>query len=94
MKKLEIPEDVIKKQFRKMLNWKYPESRKTPKNDVDRIYVRREMGGSGLISYIGMEENKLGWHVKNSAKLPIEGVEAAKTLEYGDTINKNEFIKT
>lgn len=56
--------------------------------------MRREMGGSGLISYIGMEENKLGWHVKNSAKLPIEGVEAAETLEYGDTINKNEFIKT
>lgn len=52
------------------------------------------MGGSCLISYIGMKENKLGWHVKNSAKLPIEGVEAAKTLEYGDTINKNEFIKT
>ena len=34
-----------------------------PKSDIDRVYLRREMGGRGLISCEGcirMEENKLG----------------------------------
>ena len=33
-----------------------------PKSDIDRVYLRREMGGRGLISCEGcirMEENKL-----------------------------------
>ena len=40
-----------------------------PKNDVDRVYRNRELGGRGLISCDGcirMEENNLGWYVRNS----------------------------
>ena len=62
--KLEITEDMAKKQCRKTLNWKAPGSWRAPKSDVDRIYVSIEMGGWGLISYIAMEENKLGWYGK------------------------------
>ena len=39
-----------------------------PKSDTDRVYLSREMGGRGLISCEGcirMEENNLGWYVRN-----------------------------
>ena len=31
------------------------------------------------------------WYVKNSVEPLIEGVKAAETIEYNDTVNKNEF---
>ena len=39
-----------------------------PNRDIDRVYLRGEMGGKGLISCVGcrrMEENSLGWYVRN-----------------------------
>ena len=39
-----------------------------------------------------MEENNLGWYVKNSFQPLTEDVRAAKTFEYV-TVNKNEFRK-
>ena len=65
-----------------------------PKSDIDRVYLSREMGGRGLISCEGcvrMEENNLGWHVRNSFEPLIEGVKAAETVEYDNTVNKREF---
>ena len=65
-----------------------------PKSDIDRVYLRSEMGGRGLISCEGcirMEENNLGWYVSNSVEPLIEGVKAAETIEYNDTVNKKEF---
>ena len=65
-----------------------------PKSDIDRVYLSREMGGRGLISCEGcirMEENNLGWYVRNSVEPLIEGVKAAETIEYSDTVNKKEF---
>ena len=38
-----------------------------------------------------MEENNLGWYVKNSIVPLIEGVKAAETIEYKDIVNKKEF---
>ena len=38
-----------------------------------------------------MEENNLGWYVRNSVESLTEGVKAAKTIEYKDTVNKKEF---
>ena len=64
------------------------------KSDVDRVYLSREVGGRGLIScegFIRMEENNLGWYVRNSIEPLIEGVKAAETIEYNDTVNKKEF---
>ena len=65
-----------------------------PKSDVDRVYLSREMGGRRLISCEGcvrMEENNLGWHVRNSFKPLIEGVKARETVEYDNTVNKRVF---
>ena len=65
-----------------------------PKSDTDRVYLSSEMGGRGLISYEGcirMEENNLGWYVRNSVETLFEGVKAAETIEYNDTVNKKGF---
>ena len=64
------------------------------KSDVDRVYLSREMGGRGLISCEGcirMEEDNLGWCVRNLVEPLIEGVKAVETIEYNDTVNKKEF---
>ena len=65
-----------------------------PKSDVDRVYLSREMGGRRLISCercIRMEKNNLRWSVRNSVDPLIEGVKAAETIGYNDTVNKREF---
>ena len=65
-----------------------------PKSDVDKVYVSREIGGRRSISSEGcirMEENNLGWYVRNSVESLTEGVKAAETIEYKDTVNKKEF---
>ena len=63
-------------------------------SDVDKVYLSRKIGGRALIScegYIKMEENNLGWYVRNSVEPLIEGVKAAETIEYNDTVNNKEF---
>ena len=40
---------------------------------------------------IRMEENNLGWYVRNSVEAVTEGVRAAEKIEYNDTMNKKEF---
>ena len=60
----------------------------------DRVYLSREMGGRRLISCEGcirMEENNLGWYVRNSVEPLIKDVKAAETIECNDTENKKEF---
>ena len=59
-----------------------------PKSDIDRVYLSWKMRGRGLISSEGcirMEENNLGWCVRNSIEPLIEGVKAAERIEYNDT---------
>ena len=68
-----------------------------PKSDVRRVYLSRDMGGRGLISCEGcirMEQNNLGWYVKNSIEPLIEGAKAGETIEYNDTVNKKGFKQT
>ena len=38
-----------------------------------------------------MEENNLGWYIRNSVEPLIEGVKAAETIEDNDTVSKKEF---
>ena len=38
-----------------------------------------------------MDENKLGWYVKNLDETLIQGVKAAETIEYNDKVNGGEF---
>ena len=62
-----------------------------PKNDVDMVYLSRELGGRGLINFEGcirMEKNNLGRYVRNSVDPLIEGVKAVETIEYNDTVKK------
>ena len=61
-----------------------------PKSDVDRVYLSREMGGRVLISCercIRMEENNLGWYVRNSVEPLIEGMKILEAIESNDTLN-------
>ena len=56
--------------------------------------LSKEMGGRELINSEGcmrIEENNLGWYVMNSVEPLIEGLKAAETIEYDDTVNKKEF---
>ena len=94
-----------------MLQWKESElkdvdgkSRKTmtmygalhPKNDVDRLYIKRKMGGRGLMSVercVREEENSLCFYVANSAENLIKGVAAAETINTEDTVTSGEFKK-
>ena len=58
-----------------------------PKSVIDMVYLSREIGERGLISYEGcirMKENNLGWYVRNSVEPLIEGVKATETIEKND----------
>ena len=65
-----------------------------PKSDVDRLYVSRVIGGRGLISCEGCvrsEENSLGWYVKNSLEVLLQGVRATSVIRSEETVSKDEF---
>ena len=50
-----------------------------PKSDVDRLCVSRVNGGRGLISCercVRSKENSLGWYLKNSLEVLLQGVRA------------------
>ena len=38
-----------------------------------------------------MEENNLGWYVRNSVEILIQGMKAAETIKYNATVDKKEF---
>ena len=66
------------------------------KSDVDRLYVKREEGGRGLITVercIREEENSLGFYVANSEENLIRGVSATETINTRETITSVEFKK-
>ena len=64
--------------------------------DVDRLYVKRKVGGRGLISVercIREEENSLRFYVANSEENLIRGVSTAETINARETITSVEFKK-
>ena len=66
------------------------------KSDVDRLYVKRKEGGSGLISVercIREEENSLGFYVANWEENLIRGVLTAEKINTRETITSVEFKK-
>ena len=65
-----------------------------PKSDVDRMYVSREDGGRGLISCeecVTDEENSLGWYVRNSLDVLLQGVKVTGVIQSEETVSKDEF---
>ena len=62
-----------------------------PESDVDRLYVLRVNGGRGLIVCEGCvrsEENSLGWYVKNSLEVLLQGVRATSVIRSEETVSK------
>ena len=75
-----------------IINWKIDElkkmdktTRKTltmygvlhPKSDIDQLYLKRKLGGRGLIRiemYIRLEENNLGLCVRGSNEMLVKGI--------------------
>ena len=67
-----------------------------PKREVDRLYVKRKEGSTGLVSVeqcIREEENSLGFYFANSEENLIRGVSAAETINTRETISTVEFKK-
>ena len=67
-----------------------------PKSDVDRVYIKREEGGRGLMSVerrVREEENRLGFYVANSEEDLIGGITAAETINTKDTVKNAKFKK-
>ena len=65
-----------------------------PKSDVDRLYVSRVNGGRGPISCEGCvrsEENSLGWYVKNSLEVLLQGLRATCVIRSEQTVSKDKF---
>ena len=65
-----------------------------PKSDVDRLYVSRVNGGQGLIScegFVRSEDNSLGWYVKNSLEVLLQGVRATSVIRSDEKVSKDEF---
>ena len=64
------------------------------KSEIYKVCLGRETKVRGLISCercIKMEENNLGWYVRNSVNPLIEGMKAAETIECNNLVNKKEF---
>ena len=64
------------------------------KSNVDRLYVKRNEGGRGLMSVercVKEGKNSLGFYVPNSEENLFRKVPAAETINTGDTIMSGEF---
>ena len=62
-----------------------------PKSDVDRLYLKRNEGGRGLISIehcVRGEENILGLYVMNSKEKLIQGIRTSGTIETEGSITR------
>ena len=65
-----------------------------PKSDVDRVYLPKQKGGRGLISYemcVKTEGNNRAWHVRNLKERLMEVVRKTKILNSEGAKEKNEF---
>ena len=68
-----------------------------PKSDVDRLYLSMVTGGRRLLSCGGcvrIEENDLGWYVKNSLEVLLQGVRATIVIRCEETVSKDESQKS
>ncbi|CAB4021725.1 Hypothetical predicted protein [Paramuricea clavata] len=67
-----------------------------PRSDIHRSYLPREKGGRGLISCEGcirIEENSLGWYVKNSVEPLLQQVAKTGVIETERCETKENFKK-
>ena len=67
-----------------------------PRSDVARLYVSRKNGGRGLIgceNSVTIEENGLGWYVKNNIEPLLAAVRTSRTITHKETVDSKEFKK-
>ena len=65
-----------------------------PKSDIDRLYLKRNHGGRGLISIetcVRSEENNLGLYVSESNELLLKGVMRVGTIKTENLMRKEDF---
>ena len=68
-----------------------------PRSDVERLYVSRKNGGTGLIgceNSMKSEENGLGWYVKNNIEPFLVAVKTSRAITHKETVDPKEFMKT
>lgn len=68
-----------------------------PKSDTQRLYIKRSLGGRGMISCretIKSEENSLGWYLKNSEESLLQGVKYVGLLDTDASVSKSDFKKS
>ena len=64
-----------------------------PKSDIDRLYLKRNHGGRGLISVetcVRSEENNLGLYVSESNELLLKGVMRVGTIKTENLMRKED----
>ena len=67
-----------------------------PKNDVDRLYLKRKHGGRGLMSIetcVRSEENSLGLYMRESNEMPLRGIKKAGIVKTENLMEKGDFKK-
>ena len=65
-----------------------------PRSDVARIYVPREKGGRGLISFescVGREEINLSWYVRNSNEALLRKVGDSNVVNILEAVDPKEY---
>ena len=67
-----------------------------PKSDVDRLYLKREHGGRGLISVetrVRSEENNLRLYVRDSDEMLLKGVKKVGIINTENLSDRKDFKK-
>ena len=65
-----------------------------PRNNVDRLYIKRKDGGRRLMSVarcIREEDNSFGFYVANYVENRIREVTAAEAINIEDNVARKEF---
>ena len=55
------------------------------------------MGGRGLVSgesTVRSEENNIGWYLKNSNEILLQGMKHVRILKLGESVSKKDFKKS
>ena len=65
-----------------------------PKSDIDRLYLKRQHRGRGLISIeicVRLEENNLGLHLRGSNEMLLQGVKKVGIVNTENLMEKEDL---
>ena len=67
-----------------------------PKSDIDRVYLKRKHGGTGLTSIemcVRSKENNLGLYMRGSNEMVLKGVKKVGIVKTENLMEMNDFKK-